>query len=61
MWRWEFPPFMSGGIDTASYGLTKSISKPEVQTTFVLPTSVESSRKHLKMLGIEEYIGKTEK
>lgn len=41
MFGWEFPPFSSGGLGTACYGLTKSLSGKGVQITFVLPYSAE--------------------
>ncbi len=41
MFGWEFPPFSSGGLGTACYGLTKSLSAKGVQITFVLPYSAE--------------------
>ena len=37
MFGWEFPPYSSGGLGTACYGLTKSLSKQNVDITFVLP------------------------
>ena len=37
MFGWEFSPFSSGGLGTACYGLTKSLSKKGVEITFVLP------------------------
>ena len=37
MFGWEFPPYSSGGLGTACYGLTKSLSKQNVSITFVLP------------------------
>jgi len=37
MYGWEFPPHNSGGLGTACYGLTKSLSKLGTQITFVLP------------------------
>jgi glycosyltransferase involved in cell wall biosynthesis len=37
MLGWEFPPYISGGLGTACYGLTKALSKAGVQITFVLP------------------------
>ena len=41
MFGWEFPPFSSGGLGTACYGLTKSLSGKGVQITFVLPYSAD--------------------
>ena len=34
---WEFPPFISGGLGTACYGLTKALDRLGVRITFVLP------------------------
>ena len=40
MLGWEFPPFISGGLGTACYGLTKALSKLGTDVTFVLPRPV---------------------
>jgi glycogen synthase len=40
MLGWEFPPFISGGLGTACYGLTKALSKRQSDVTFVLPKAV---------------------
>ncbi|MEE4178437.1 MAG: glycosyltransferase family 4 protein [Bacteroides sp.] len=37
MFGWEFPPHISGGLGTASYGLTKALMKHEVDIIFVVP------------------------
>ncbi len=38
MFGWEFPPNISGGLGTACYGLTKSLSSiPGVDITFIIP------------------------
>jgi glycosyltransferase involved in cell wall biosynthesis len=37
MFGWEFPPHISGGLGTASYGLTKGLAKHEVGILFVMP------------------------
>ncbi len=37
MLGWEFPPFISGGLGTACYGLTKAMSRLGMQVTFLLP------------------------
>jgi glycosyltransferase involved in cell wall biosynthesis len=42
MLGWEFPPFISGGLGTACYGLTRAMSDIGVQVLFVLPHSVQS-------------------
>ena len=51
MLGWEFPPFISGGLGTACYGLTKAMHKLAADVTFVLPTSaVGEHSTHVKML-----------
>ncbi len=40
MLGWEFPPFISGGLGTACYGLTKALSRRQTGVTFVLPKTV---------------------
>ena len=42
MLGWEFPPFISGGLGTACYGLTKALSWLGIEVTFVLPRMVDS-------------------
>jgi glycogen(starch) synthase len=37
MLGWEFPPFISGGLGTACYGLTKAMDHLGMQVIFVLP------------------------
>lgn len=37
MLGWEFPPFISGGLGTACYGLTKAMSRLGMRVTFLLP------------------------
>jgi len=43
MLGWEFPPFISGGLGTACYGLTRGLSALGHHVIFVLPQPVESS------------------
>ncbi|MCK5114698.1 MAG: glycosyltransferase [Phycisphaerae bacterium] len=40
MLGWEFPPFISGGLGTACYGITKGLDEVGVEVCFVLPTAV---------------------
>ncbi len=37
MFGWEFPPHITGGLGTACYGLTKGLSKFDVEVLFVVP------------------------
>jgi glycogen(starch) synthase len=51
MLGWEFPPFISGGLGTACYGLTKALDQLGVKVTFVLPKMVDSRyTTHVKLL-----------
>ena len=51
MLGWEFPPFISGGLGTACYGLTKALDQLGIQVTFVLPRKVDSQyATHVKLL-----------
>ncbi len=40
MLGWEFPPFISGGLGTACYGLTKAMDHLGMPVTFVLPRAM---------------------
>lgn len=51
MLGWEFPPFISGGLGTACYGLTRAMDQLGIEVTFVLPKMVESQyATHVKLL-----------
>jgi len=51
MLGWEFPPFISGGLGTACYGLTKALDEIGIRITFILPRMVESEyTTHVRIL-----------
>jgi glycosyltransferase involved in cell wall biosynthesis len=51
MLGWEFPPFISGGLGTACYGLTKALDQMGAKVTFVLPKAVDSEYvTHVRLL-----------
>jgi len=51
MLGWEFPPFISGGLGTACYGLTKAMSELGAEVIFVLPSSVQTRyATHVRLL-----------
>lgn len=50
MFGWEFPPFNSGGLGTACYGITKALSQKGVEINFVLPKSIEVSEDFVKII-----------
>ena len=43
MLGWEFPPFISGGLGTACYGLTRALDRRGDEVTFVLPKHVQAT------------------
>ena len=55
MLGWEFPPHISGGLGTACFGLTKSLSKLGTDITFVLPKVIEGCDVgHLRVIGANQ-------
>jgi glycogen(starch) synthase len=51
MLGWEFPPFISGGLGTACYGLTRAMDQLGMEVMFVLPNMVDSKyATHVKLL-----------
>ncbi|MFI5381260.1 MAG: glycosyltransferase [Tepidisphaerales bacterium] len=51
MLGWEFPPFISGGLGTACYGLTKAMSSIGLDVMFVLPRPVSTPfSTHVKLV-----------
>jgi len=60
MLGWEFPPFISGGLGTACYGLTKAMDELGIQVTFVLPKMIEAEYgTHVKLLSPGSTVGRT--
>lgn len=51
MLGWEFPPFISGGLGTACYGLTKAMSASGTDVLFVLPRPIAAPfSTHVKLV-----------
>ena len=51
MLGWEFPPFISGGLGTACYGLTKAMSDLGMEVVFALPKPIQSKYStHVRLL-----------
>ena len=51
MLGWEFPPFISGGLGTACYGLTRGMSKIGAEVLFVLPRPIaDQGDSHVKIV-----------
>jgi len=55
MFGWEFPPHITGGLGTACYGLTKSLTKQGVEVIFVVPKLFGGEDKSfMKIVGAED-------
>lgn len=54
MFGWEFPPHILGGLGTASYGLTKGMSRQEdMEITFCIPKPWgDEDQSFLKLIGM---------
>jgi len=51
MLGWEFPPYITGGLGTACYGLTRAMSARGTAISFVLPKNVGTDyTEHVKLL-----------
>ncbi|MEQ9460578.1 MAG: glycosyltransferase family 4 protein [Phycisphaeraceae bacterium] len=51
MLGWEFPPYITGGLGTACYGLTRALSRQNHEITFVLPKTVDDEyTEHVRLL-----------
>jgi glycosyltransferase involved in cell wall biosynthesis len=56
MFGWEFPPFSSGGLGTACYGLTKGLVGNGVEVLFVLPKIAGAiSQDYMQVLSPENF------
>ena len=49
MFGWEFPPFNSGGLGVACYGLTRSLVKEGADICFILPKNLGNPHNFLDM------------
>lgn len=55
MFGWEFPPHISGGLGTASYGLTKGMLQHGLDIIFVVPkTHGDEEKSKIKLISAEE-------
>lgn len=50
MFGWELPPFNSGGLGMACYGLSKSLADQNVEITFVLPQKVKVKADFMRLI-----------
>lgn len=50
MFGWEFPPYNSGGLGVACYGLTQALAKQNIDITFVLPKKLDVTANFLQFV-----------
>jgi glycosyltransferase involved in cell wall biosynthesis len=51
MFGWEFPPYISGGLGTACYGITRGLTHKGVEVLFVIPRAREGDLKsHVRLV-----------
>ena len=51
MFGWEFPPYSSGGLGTACFGLTKGLRNKGADVTFVIPAAPKNAKGgHVKLI-----------
>jgi len=57
MFGWEYPPYKSGGLGTACYGLTKGLKNHNVDIIFVLPRGDKdkADNTYVRMLIASDY------
>lgn len=59
MFGWEFPPFKTGGLGTACYGLTKGLSRNGINISFVMPVAPEGAHANfVKIVSTEKLAAK---
>ena len=56
MFGWELPPFNSGGLGVACYGLGKALAQDDVEITFVLPRKVDVTSDFMRIIFASDYI-----
>jgi len=54
MFGWEFPPHITGGLGTASYGLVKGLLKHHADVTFVVPKAYGDEDKDIRLVNASD-------
>jgi len=55
MFGWEFPPFISGGLGRACYGICKGLAANKVKVFFVLPSkNIHYKENDIELIGADE-------
>lgn len=57
MFGWEFPPYISGGLGTACFGLTRGLAEKGTDILFVLPRlQTEHPESHVHLIGANKIL-----
>ncbi|MDR1181424.1 MAG: glycosyltransferase family 4 protein [Bacteroidales bacterium] len=57
MFGWEFPPHITGGLGTACYGLTKGLSKFNVEIIFVVPKAYgDEDKRYIHLKAVDKVV-----
>jgi glycogen(starch) synthase len=57
MYGWEFPPYISGGLGTACFGMTQGLAGLDTEILFVIPKiKGESGPSHVSLLSASDII-----
>ncbi len=58
MFGWEFPPYISGGLGTACFGLTRAMAALNTEILFILPRAqewqAEAEVAHFELMGADQ-------
>src|SRR3989344_4743443 len=57
MFGWEFPPFNSGGLGVACFGLVRALSELGISVDFVLPKKLKANMPNVHFTYAEDFIG----
>jgi glycosyltransferase involved in cell wall biosynthesis len=63
MFGWEYPPFISGGLGTACYGITQGLSNNNVNIKLILPTKKginPEQKSNIEIVGSDEIVASKE-
>ncbi len=53
MLGWEYPPYVTGGLGTHCYYLTKAMAKLPIKIYFVTPHPIHKKRGNLEIIGLD--------
>ena len=53
MLGWEFPPYISGGLGTACFGLTRALDRQGETVRFVMPGAGETDGSHVDLIRVD--------